>query len=59
MIIIIIMELYQKLNLVFLSFSSSSLVLQLLSSMTECLCVDVQSLGVWRQLYTKHLAQSR
>lgn len=32
---------------------------QLLSSMTECLCVDVQSLGVWRQLYTKHLAQSR
>lgn len=33
--------------------------LQLLSSMTECLCVDVQSLGVWRQLYTKHLPQSR
>uniref|UniRef100_A0A671U124 Transmembrane protein 214 n=1 Tax=Sparus aurata TaxID=8175 RepID=A0A671U124_SPAAU len=31
---------------------------ELLSSMTECLCVDVQSLGVWRQLYTKHLAQS-
>lgn len=34
-------------------------VFQLLSSMTECLCVDVQSLGVWRQLYTKHLSQSR
>lgn len=33
--------------------------LQLLSSMAECLCVDVQSLGVWRQLYTKHLPQSR
>lgn len=32
---------------------------QLLNSMTECLCVDVQSLGVWRQLYTKHLPQSR
>uniref|UniRef100_A0A8C3AY55 Transmembrane protein 214 n=1 Tax=Cyclopterus lumpus TaxID=8103 RepID=A0A8C3AY55_CYCLU len=32
---------------------------ELLSSMTECLCVDVQSLGVWRQLYTKHLPQSR
>ncbi|CAG12945.1 unnamed protein product [Tetraodon nigroviridis] len=31
---------------------------ELLGSMTECLCVDVQSLGVWRQLYTKHLAQS-
>uniref|UniRef100_A0A1A8E466 Transmembrane protein 214 n=1 Tax=Nothobranchius kadleci TaxID=1051664 RepID=A0A1A8E466_NOTKA len=31
---------------------------ELLSSMTECLCVDVQSLGVWRQLYTKHLPQS-
>nr|XP_061806785.1 transmembrane protein 214-A-like [Nerophis lumbriciformis] len=31
---------------------------ELLNSMTECLCVDVQSLGVWRQLYTKHLAQS-
>ncbi|KAM9354715.1 transmembrane protein 214 [Pholidichthys leucotaenia] len=31
---------------------------ELLSCMTECLCVDVQSLGVWRQLYTKHLAQS-
>uniref|UniRef100_A0A673B3N2 Transmembrane protein 214 n=1 Tax=Sphaeramia orbicularis TaxID=375764 RepID=A0A673B3N2_9TELE len=32
---------------------------ELLSCMTECLCVDVQSLGVWRQLYTKHLPQSR
>ncbi|XP_068609790.1 transmembrane protein 214 [Brachionichthys hirsutus] len=31
---------------------------ELLSSMTECLCVDVQSLGVWRQLYVKHLPQS-
>ncbi|KAI5617350.1 transmembrane protein 214 [Silurus asotus] len=31
---------------------------ELLSSMTECLCVDTQSLGVWRQLYTKHLTQS-
>lgn len=38
---------------------SISCVFQLLSSMTECLCVDVQSLGVWRQLYTKHLSQSR
>lgn len=42
-----------------LSLSSSRVFLQLLSSMTECLCVDVQSLGVWRQLYTKHLPQSR
>lgn len=33
--------------------------LQLLSSLSECLCVDAQSLGVWRQLYTKHLTQSR
>ncbi|KAB5542079.1 hypothetical protein PHYPO_G00087320 [Pangasianodon hypophthalmus] len=31
---------------------------ELLSSLTECLCVDAQSLGVWRQLYTKHLTQS-
>uniref|UniRef100_A0A8C7H2Z4 Transmembrane protein 214 n=1 Tax=Oncorhynchus kisutch TaxID=8019 RepID=A0A8C7H2Z4_ONCKI len=31
---------------------------ELLSSMTECLSVDHQSLGVWRQLYTKHLPQS-
>uniref|UniRef100_A0A8C5I9V2 Transmembrane protein 214 n=1 Tax=Gouania willdenowi TaxID=441366 RepID=A0A8C5I9V2_GOUWI len=30
---------------------------ELLNSMTECLCVDAQSLGVWRQLYTKHLVQ--
>uniref|UniRef100_A0A665WLP4 Transmembrane protein 214 n=1 Tax=Echeneis naucrates TaxID=173247 RepID=A0A665WLP4_ECHNA len=32
---------------------------ELLNCMTECLCIDVQSLGVWRQLYTKHLPQSR
>ncbi|KAI1897684.1 hypothetical protein AGOR_G00085820 [Albula goreensis] len=31
---------------------------ELLNSMTECLSVDPQSLGVWRQLYTKHLSQS-
>ncbi|XP_077367199.1 transmembrane protein 214 [Festucalex cinctus] len=31
---------------------------ELLNSMTECLRVDSQSLGVWRQLYSKHLAQS-
>ncbi|KAF5907908.1 transmembrane protein, partial [Clarias magur] len=31
---------------------------ELLSCLTECLCVDAQSLGVWRQLYTKHLTQS-
>ncbi|XP_077443380.1 transmembrane protein 214 [Stigmatopora argus] len=31
---------------------------ELLNSMTECLRVDAQSLSVWRQLYTKHLAQS-
>lgn len=31
---------------------------ELLSSLTECLCVDAQSIGVWRQLYTKHLTQS-
>ncbi|MCJ8743131.1 hypothetical protein PDJAM_G00090250 [Pangasius djambal] len=31
---------------------------ELLSSLTKCLCVDAQSLGVWRQLYTKHLTQS-
>ncbi|XP_036406545.1 transmembrane protein 214 [Megalops cyprinoides] len=31
---------------------------ELLNSMTECLSVDPQSLGVWRQLYTKHLPQS-
>uniref|UniRef100_A0AAR2KQS6 Transmembrane protein 214 n=1 Tax=Pygocentrus nattereri TaxID=42514 RepID=A0AAR2KQS6_PYGNA len=32
---------------------------ELLNSLTECLSVDAQSLGVWRQLYTKHLTQSR
>uniref|UniRef100_A0A6Q2YFX4 Transmembrane protein 214 n=1 Tax=Esox lucius TaxID=8010 RepID=A0A6Q2YFX4_ESOLU len=32
---------------------------ELLSSMVECVSVDQQSLGVWRQLYTKHLPQSR
>ncbi|KAJ8372162.1 hypothetical protein AAFF_G00294220 [Aldrovandia affinis] len=31
---------------------------ELLNSMAECLSVDPQSLGVWRQLYTKHLPQS-
>ncbi|XP_062267968.1 transmembrane protein 214 [Platichthys flesus] len=31
---------------------------ELLRSMTECLCVDEQSLDVWRGLYSKHLAQS-
>ncbi|XP_072528878.1 transmembrane protein 214 [Salminus brasiliensis] len=31
---------------------------ELLNSLTECLSVDAQSLGVWRQLYTKHLTQS-
>ncbi|XP_030638051.1 transmembrane protein 214 [Chanos chanos] len=31
---------------------------ELLNSLTECLSVDGQSLGVWRQLYTKHLSQS-
>lgn len=37
----------------------SSPLWQLLNSLTECLSVDTQSLGVWRQLYTKHLSQSR
>uniref|UniRef100_A0A9J8BMR0 Transmembrane protein 214 n=1 Tax=Cyprinus carpio carpio TaxID=630221 RepID=A0A9J8BMR0_CYPCA len=32
---------------------------ELLRSLTECLTVDGQSLSVWRQLYTKHLSQSR
>uniref|UniRef100_A0A673HLT5 Transmembrane protein 214 n=1 Tax=Sinocyclocheilus rhinocerous TaxID=307959 RepID=A0A673HLT5_9TELE len=32
---------------------------ELLRSLTECLTVDGQSLSVWRQLYTKHLPQSR
>ncbi|KAJ8355492.1 hypothetical protein SKAU_G00182860 [Synaphobranchus kaupii] len=31
---------------------------ELLNSMTECLSVDPLSLGVWRQLYSKHLSQS-
>lgn len=32
---------------------------QLLSSLTECLTVDPLSASVWRQLYPKHLSQSR
>uniref|UniRef100_A0A8C2HX59 Transmembrane protein 214 n=1 Tax=Cyprinus carpio TaxID=7962 RepID=A0A8C2HX59_CYPCA len=32
---------------------------ELLRSLTECLTVDGQSLSVWRQLYTKHMPQSR
>lgn len=32
---------------------------QLLASMSQCLSVDPLSFSVWRQLYTKHLAQSR
>ncbi|XP_034515656.1 transmembrane protein 214 isoform X3 [Ailuropoda melanoleuca] len=32
---------------------------ELLSSLTECLTVDPLSASVWRQLYPKHLAQSR
>uniref|UniRef100_A0AAY4CU90 Transmembrane protein 214 n=1 Tax=Denticeps clupeoides TaxID=299321 RepID=A0AAY4CU90_9TELE len=32
---------------------------ELLISLTECLSVDAQTLGVWRQLYTKYLSQSR
>lgn len=32
---------------------------QLLSSLTECLTVDPLSTSVWRQLYPKHLPQSR
>lgn len=32
---------------------------QLLSSLTECLTVDALSASVWRQLYPKHLSQSR
>ncbi|NWT76934.1 TM214 protein, partial [Prunella himalayana] len=32
---------------------------ELLSSMSQCLSLDPLSFGVWRQLYTKHLAQSR
>lgn len=50
----------QHINLIIIVSSPPLLSLfQLLSSMTQCLCVDVQSLGVWRQLYTKHLSQSR
>ncbi|KAF3826429.1 hypothetical protein GH733_008954 [Mirounga leonina] len=33
--------------------------LKLLSSLTECLTVDALSASVWRQLYPKHLSQSR
>ncbi|ELV13749.1 Transmembrane protein 214 [Tupaia chinensis] len=32
---------------------------ELLSNLTECLTVDPLSAGVWRQLYPKHLSQSR
>lgn len=32
---------------------------QLLTSMSQCLSLDPLSFSVWRQLYTKHLAQSR
>lgn len=52
-------KLKKKLSLSLSFFPSRFFPPQLLSSMTECLCVDVQSLGVWRQLYTKHLPQSR
>ncbi|KAM6432732.1 transmembrane protein 214 [Rhynochetos jubatus] len=31
---------------------------ELLTSMSHCLSLDPLSFGVWRQLYTKHLAQS-
>ncbi|XP_043839677.1 transmembrane protein 214 isoform X1 [Dromiciops gliroides] len=31
---------------------------ELLRSLTECLALDALSFNVWRQLYTKHLAQS-
>lgn len=33
--------------------------LQLLTSMSQCLSLDPLSFSVWRQLYTKHLSQSR
>lgn len=33
--------------------------MQLLSSLTQCLTVDPLSTSVWRQLYPKHLSQSR
>ncbi|XP_038606781.1 transmembrane protein 214 [Tachyglossus aculeatus] len=32
---------------------------ELLNSLTECLSLDPLSFSVWRQLYTKHLSQSR
>lgn len=32
---------------------------ELLSSLTQCLTVDPLSTSVWRQLYPKHLSQSR
>lgn len=32
---------------------------QLLTSMSQCLSLDPLSFSVWRQLYTKHLSQSR
>lgn len=32
---------------------------QLLTSLSQCLSLDPLSFSVWRQLYTKHLAQSR
>ncbi|NWH42195.1 TM214 protein, partial [Chloropsis hardwickii] len=32
---------------------------ELLTSLSHCLSLDPLSFGVWRQLYTKHLAQSR
>lgn len=32
---------------------------QLLASMSQCLSLDPLSFSVWRQLYTKHLSQSR
>lgn len=32
---------------------------QLLGSLTQCLTTDPLSTSVWRQLYPKHLSQSR
>ena len=32
---------------------------QLLTSMSQCLSLDPLTFSVWRQLYTKHLSQSR
>ena len=34
-------------------------VLQLLTCLMSCLVVDRQSLSTWRQVYIKHLPQSR